>query len=92
MFGKEDIKITEAQIKSFWGRLHAKVQLQTEDPTEEDVEASVEALELDEQMDTVNQIASEINAGKENDSYQHPIHVSKLEEDHKSQFHISFLG
>lgn len=92
LFGKEDIKITEAQIKSFWGRLHAKVQLQTEDPTEEDVEASVEALELDEQMDTVNQIASEINAGKENDSYQHPIHVSKLEEDHKSQFHISFLG
>ena len=39
LFGKEDIKVTEAQIKSFWGRLHAKVSLQTEDPTEEEIEA-----------------------------------------------------
>ena len=79
LFGKEDIKVTEAQIKSFWGRLHAKVSLQTEDPTEEEIEASVEALELDEQMATIDQIVSEIHAGKEKDSYQHPIIVSKLE-------------
>ena len=85
LFGKEDIKVTEAQIKSFWGRLHAKVSLQTEDPTEEEIEASVEALELDEQMATIDQIVSGFHAGKENDSYQHPITVSKLVEDHKSQ-------